>query len=82
VRALFDVNVLIALFDPAHVHHESAHAWWKANQSSGWATCPLTENGFVRVLRATEVSQCDLSERSGHPPARVHRSGWARILDR
>jgi toxin-antitoxin system PIN domain toxin len=50
VRALFDVNVLIALFDPAHVHHESAHAWWKANQSSGWATCPLTENGFVRVL--------------------------------
>jgi hypothetical protein len=50
VRALFDVNVLIALFDPDHVHHELAHRWWEANGSSGWASCPLTENGFVRVL--------------------------------
>jgi toxin-antitoxin system PIN domain toxin len=50
VRALFDINVLIALFDPAHVHHERAHAWWRRNKASGWASCPLTENGFVRIL--------------------------------
>ena len=50
MRALFDVNVLIALFDPDHVHHERAHAWWKGNKASGWASCPLTENGFVRIL--------------------------------
>ncbi len=50
MRALFDVNVLIALFDPAHVHHERAHRWWKLNKASGWASCPLTENGFVRIL--------------------------------
>lgn len=50
MRALFDVNVLIALFDPAHVHHERAHAWWKRNKAAGWASCPLTENGFVRIL--------------------------------
>jgi toxin-antitoxin system PIN domain toxin len=50
MRALFDINVLIALFDPAHVHHERAHGWWKQNKASGWASCPLTENGFVRIL--------------------------------
>ena len=50
MRALFDVNVLIALFDPEHVHHERAHQWWKLNKASGWASCPLTENGFVRIL--------------------------------
>ncbi|MDX2224038.1 MAG: TA system VapC family ribonuclease toxin [Rhodospirillaceae bacterium] len=50
MRALFDVNVLIALFDPAHIHHEPAHAWWRRERPSGWASCPLTQNGFVRVL--------------------------------
>jgi uncharacterized protein len=50
VRALFDVNVLIALFQPDHVHHQRAHHWWGKNQNSGWATCPITENGFVRII--------------------------------
>ena len=48
--ALLDVNFLIALFDPDHVHHEPAHAWFGDHRSSGWATCPLTENGVVRIL--------------------------------
>lgn len=48
--ALLDVNVLIALFDPAHVHHEAAHKWFEINRKYRWATCPLTENAFVRVL--------------------------------
>jgi uncharacterized protein len=48
--ALLDVNVLIALFDPAHVHHEAAHVWLGANRKNKWATCALTENAFVRVL--------------------------------
>jgi uncharacterized protein len=50
MRSLFDVNVLIALFDPLHIHHRQVHEWWTANGASGWATCPLTENGFVRIL--------------------------------
>jgi toxin-antitoxin system PIN domain toxin len=50
VIALLDVNVLVALFDPAHLHHEAAHAWFGHNRSSRWATCPLTENALVRVL--------------------------------
>lgn len=48
--ALLDVNLLVALFDPDHIHHETAHDWFADNQSGGWATCPVTENGFVRVL--------------------------------
>ena len=48
--ALLDVNVLVALFDPAHVHHDAAHDWFADHHTAGWATCPLTENGFLRVL--------------------------------
>lgn len=48
--ALLDVNFLVALFHPRHVHHSPAHAWFNANSSSGWATCPVTVNGAVRVL--------------------------------
>jgi len=48
--ALLDVNVLVALFDPDHVHHELAHDWFGDRRSDGWATCALTENGLVRVL--------------------------------
>ena len=50
--ALLDVNVLVALFRPEHVHHELAHDWFADHHDNGWATCPLTENGFVRVLSA------------------------------
>ena len=45
-----DVDVLVALFDPAHLHHEAAHGWLEANAASGWATSPITENGFARVV--------------------------------
>ena len=48
--ALLDVNVLVALFDPAHPHHEDAHRWFGRNRRHGWATCPITINGCIRVL--------------------------------
>lgn len=50
MRSLLDVNVLIALFDPDHVFHERAHVWWAANADDGWASCPITENGVVRIM--------------------------------
>lgn len=50
MRALLDINVLIALFDAAHVHHRIAREWLAENISHGWASCPLTQNGFVRVI--------------------------------
>jgi len=46
--ALLDVNVLLALIDPDHVHHTAAHAWF-TDHDGGWATCAITQNGFVRV---------------------------------
>jgi toxin-antitoxin system PIN domain toxin len=48
--ALLDVNVLVALFDPEHVHHDLAHDWFTGNRDNGWATCPITEAGLVRIL--------------------------------
>jgi toxin-antitoxin system PIN domain toxin len=50
VIALLDINMLIALFDAAHVHHKSAHQWISKNRSAGWATCPITQNGCARVM--------------------------------
>lgn len=44
------MNVLVALFDPDHIHHDAAHVWLSANRPGGWATCPMTENGLVRIL--------------------------------
>lgn len=50
MRALLDVNVLIALLDADHAVHERAVEWFDANARSGWASCPITENGCVRVM--------------------------------
>lgn len=48
--ALLDVSVLLPLFDPSHMHHEIAHDWFEDQRRDGWATCPITENGFVRLV--------------------------------
>ena len=50
--ALLDVNVLLALFDPAHIQHDAAHDWFADQSGRAWATCPLTENGFLRTAAA------------------------------
>ncbi|MDX8438654.1 TA system VapC family ribonuclease toxin [Mesorhizobium australafricanum] len=47
---LLDVNVLIALIDPAHVAHEDAHRWFQSTGHLSWATCPITENGVIRIV--------------------------------
>jgi uncharacterized protein len=49
VTYLLDVNLLIALCDNYHAHHEAARRWFKAGKGLSWATCPLTENGFIRI---------------------------------
>lgn len=50
---LLDVNVLIALIDPAHVSHDAAHHWFEAVGKTSWATCPITENGVIRIVGHT-----------------------------
>jgi toxin-antitoxin system PIN domain toxin len=53
--ALLDVNALVALAWDSHVHHASIRTGFAANSSAGWATCPLTESGFVRVSSNRKV---------------------------
>ncbi|MGI8625097.1 MAG: TA system VapC family ribonuclease toxin [Geodermatophilaceae bacterium] len=48
-RALLDVNVLLALLDSDHVDHDRAVGWLDEEIAAGWASCAITENGFVRI---------------------------------
>lgn len=50
MRALLDVNVLLALLDSDHVDHRSARAWLESDIDHGWASCAITQNGFLRVV--------------------------------
>lgn len=61
---LLDVNVLLALSDPMHIHHEPAHHWFATRGRLAWATCPITENGFVRI-----ASHPSYPNRPGDTPA-------------
>lgn len=47
---LLDVNLLVALSWPAHEHHDAAQLWFQSRQASGFATCPFTQTGLVRIL--------------------------------
>ncbi|HVZ47416.1 MAG TPA: TA system VapC family ribonuclease toxin [Gemmatimonadaceae bacterium] len=49
-RALLDVNVLIALLDADHASHAAAMAWFAEHAERGWASCPITQNGCVRIM--------------------------------
>ena len=79
---LLDVNVLIALIDASHVSHESAHRWFAAEGRREWATCPITENGLVRIIAnpkypnavATSADALALLERLANLPGHVF---WA-----
>lgn len=53
--ALFDVNALVALAWDTHVHHVRIREWFGEHAGSGWATCPITESGFVRVSSNPKV---------------------------
>lgn len=50
MRALLDVNVLIALLDADHSLHERANSWFADRARGGWASCPITQNGCIRIM--------------------------------
>ncbi|HET6506321.1 MAG TPA: TA system VapC family ribonuclease toxin [Baekduia sp.] len=52
---ILDVNALVALAWDSHVHHHVMRRWFRANAARGWATCPITESGFVRVSSNPKV---------------------------
>ncbi|CAN5921288.1 type II toxin-antitoxin system VapC family toxin [soil metagenome] len=47
---LLDVNVMIALLDPAHVQHDAAHDWFGREGHASWASCPMTQSGALRII--------------------------------
>jgi uncharacterized protein len=50
VRSLLDTSVLIALLDASHIHHQLTAQWLQTHGGAGWASCPITLNGCIRVL--------------------------------
>lgn len=82
VATLLDVNVLVALFDPDHVHHDLAHDWFAEERVRGWATCAVTEAGLVRVLSnpayaSTLHRPLDIVDRLREFRASGHHTFWA-----
>ena len=59
--ALLDLNILAALLWPTHEHHEAAHRWFHARTPERWATCSLTQLGFVRLVSNPAFSRDALS---------------------
>jgi toxin-antitoxin system PIN domain toxin len=80
MRALLDVNVLIALLDPDHSMHEQARKWFASNVSRGWASCPITQNGCVRIMSHPAYPNAlptgAVIERLGEAIATVHHQFW------
>ena len=59
--ALLDLNILTALLWPTHEHHDLAHRWFAARGNASWATCSLTQLGFVRIVANPAFSPDALS---------------------
>ena len=80
MRALFDVNVLIALLDAAHVHHRLAHQWLAREQDRGWASCPLTQNGCIRIMSQPDYPgafrSAEIAERLAEAAAGPAHAFW------
>ncbi|MBI5439717.1 MAG: PIN domain-containing protein [Deltaproteobacteria bacterium] len=78
--ALLDVNVLIALLDRDHTRHRAARAWLEREVRHGWASCPLTQNGCIRIMsqpgypNPLPVSQ--VMERLGKATQTRHHQFW------
>jgi len=75
MRALLDVNVLVALLDAGHLHHGVATKWLSAHALEGWASCPLTQNGCLRILSLPRYP-------NPQPPVRVAERLAAATADR
>lgn len=89
MRALLDVNVLIALLDGAHADHRRARDWLSEHIRDGWASCPMTQNGLVRILSQPaypgSVTPAAAMQRLSAATATEHHEFWSdefSILDR
>lgn len=80
MRALLDINVLLALLDSDHVDHKRARDWIDAEIAHGWASCPITENGFVRIISQprypSPVSPSQALDRLARATRTDHHEFW------
>ncbi|HEY0783378.1 MAG TPA: type II toxin-antitoxin system VapC family toxin [Thermoanaerobaculia bacterium] len=80
MRALLDVNVLLALLDADHVDHPRAQQWLTQEIQHGWASCALTQNGFIRVVSQprypSPVSPSEAAERLRRATQTEHHDFW------
>jgi len=81
LTALLDVNMLIALLDAAHVHHARAKAWLIAQPDPVWASCPITQNGFIRIISQSaypgSISTSQAFSVLGNATRSPHHRFWA-----
>lgn len=79
-RALLDVNILLALLDSDHVDHERARAWVNTEIEHGWASCAITQNGFVRIISQprypSPVAPSQAIHRLARAAATEHHQYW------
>jgi toxin-antitoxin system PIN domain toxin len=87
-RALLDVNVLLALLDSDHIDHERATDWLDDEIRSGWASCAITQNGFVRIISQprypSPITPAEAVGLLARACARPHHEFWlcdASLLD-
>jgi uncharacterized protein len=81
VRSLLDVNVLVALLDADHIDHRAARAWLRREISHGWASCAITQNGFLRVVSQPRypnpVTPAEAADRLASATEGTHHAFWA-----
>ena len=80
MRALLDVNVLIALLDAGHLHHRVAMEWLTTHIDQGWASCPLTQNGCIRIFSHSAypntIPALQIAERLAYATAQEAHVFW------
>lgn len=94
MRALLDINVLLALLDSDHVDHGRAAVWLDEQIDEGWASCAITQNGFVRIISQprypSPVSPAEAMNLLGSACQASHHEFWScdvsvldeRVVDR
>jgi hypothetical protein len=80
MRALLDVNVLVALLDADHIEHPRARAWLEREIGHGWASCALTQNGVLRVMSQprypSPVTPAEAADRLARAVANERHAFW------
>ena len=80
MRALLDVNVLIALLDAGHIHHRVATSWLEQEISRGWASCPITQNGCIRIMSQPSypgnIPAAEVAKRLAEAASQPHHEFW------